>query len=120
MRKLVFSALLLAGFLGSAYAGDNGVTAREIRIGASAVLSGPLGAQTREYGVGSRLYLDSVNDKGGVFGRKLVYTTLDDGFDVKKAVENTRKLIEEDKVFLIYNNSGTGHTAAILPMIEES
>jgi ABC-type branched-subunit amino acid transport system substrate-binding protein len=120
MHKLVFSALLLCGLLGSAQAGDAGVTPREIRIGASAVLSGPLGPQTREYGVGSRLYMDSVNEKGGVFGRKIVYTTLDDAFDVAKAVENTRKLIEEDRVFLIYNNSGTGHTAAILPMMEES
>jgi ABC-type branched-subunit amino acid transport system substrate-binding protein len=120
MRKLVLCSLVFAGFLASANAGDAGVTPREIRIGGSAVLSGPLGPQTREYGVGSRLYLDSVNEKGGVFGRKIVYTTLDDTFDVGKAVENTRKLIQEDKVFLIYNNSGTGHTAAILPMIEES
>lgn len=120
MRELTISALLLCAMLGSAHAGDAGVTPTEVRIGASAVLSGPLGPQTREYGVGSRLYLDSINEKGGVFGRKIVYTTLDDAFDVARAVENTRKLIEEDKVFLVYNNSGTGHTAAILPMIEET
>ncbi|HEX9720773.1 MAG TPA: ABC transporter substrate-binding protein [Ramlibacter sp.] len=120
MQKLVFPALLLGALAGGAHAGDAGVMPREIRIGASAVLSGPLGPQTREYGVGSRLYLDSINDKGGVYGRKIVYTTLDDAFDVGKALENTRKLIEEDKVFLIYNNSGTGHTAAILPMMEDS
>ncbi|MGE0497644.1 MAG: ABC transporter substrate-binding protein [Ramlibacter sp.] len=112
--------LLLAAHAGWACAGDAGVTPTEIRIGASAVLSGPLGAQTREYGVGSRMVFDAVNEQGGIFGRKIVYTTLDDGFDVKRAVENTRKLIHDDHVFMIYNNTGTGHTAAILPLLEES
>jgi branched-chain amino acid transport system substrate-binding protein len=119
MQKLMIATLLVACTF-VARAGDSGVTPREIRVGASQVLSGPLGPQTREFGVGSRLYFDSVNAKGGVFGRKIVYTTLDDGFDVAKAAENTRQLVNEDKVFLIYNNTGTGHTAAIMPLIEET
>lgn len=108
-------ALPLAG-----WTGDAGVSPTEIRIGASAVLSGPLGSQTREYVVGSRLYFDEVNRQGGVHGRKIVYTAVDDGFDVKRAVENTRKLIEDDKVFLIYNNTGTAHVGAILPLLEST
>jgi len=103
-----------------AQAGDSGVTPTEIRLGASAVLSGPLGAQTNDYGAGSRLYFDAVNKSGGVHGRKISYTTLDDGFDVKRAVENTRKLIDEHGVFMIYNNTGTAQTAAILPILEET
>jgi branched-chain amino acid transport system substrate-binding protein len=67
------------------------------------VLSGPLGAQTAEYGAGARLYFDAVNARGGVRGRKIVYRTLDDAFDVKRAVENTRRLIEQERVFLVYN-----------------
>jgi branched-chain amino acid transport system substrate-binding protein len=117
--RILAMALCLAAAT-TAWAGDNGVTDKEIRIGASAVLSGPLGPQTRDYGLGSRLYFDHVNGKGGVNGRRITYTTLDDAFDVKAAVENTRKLIEEEKVFLIYNNTGTGHTAAILPLLEET
>lgn len=109
---LVFSA--------AAAAGDRGVTPTEIRLGASAVLSGPLGSQTVEFGEGSRLYFDAVNAAGGVHGRKIAYTTLDDGFDVKRAVENTRKLIDEQGVFMIYNNTGTAQTGAILPLAEES
>lgn len=101
-------------------AGDRGVTPTEIRLGASLVLSGPLGSQTLEFGEGSRLYFDSVNAAGGVHGRKIVYTTLDDGFDVKRALENTHKLIDEQGVFMIYNNTGTAQTAAILPLAEES
>jgi len=119
MFRTAVLALALA-VTGLAHAGDKGVTATEIKLGASAVLSGPLGPQTTDYGVGSRLYFEAVNAAGGVHGRKISYVTLDDAFDVKKAVENTTKLINEDNVFMIYNNSGTAHTAAILPLLEES
>lgn len=118
--KSVLSALALAACAWSAHAVDAGVTDTEIRLGASAVLSGPLGPQTAEYGAGSRLYFDAVNQNGGIHGRKISYTTLDDGFDIKKAVENTRKLLDEQPVFIIYNNTGTGHTAAILPLAAET
>lgn len=119
MFRPIFLALAL-WTLGSAHAGDRGVTPTEIRLGASVVLSGPLGPQTVEFGEGSRLYFDAVNAGGGVHGRKIVYTTLDDGFDVKRAVDNTRKLIDEQGVFIIYNNTGTAQTGAILPLAEES
>jgi ABC-type branched-subunit amino acid transport system substrate-binding protein len=105
---------------GCAVASDRGVTPTEIRLGASVVLSGPLGPQTADFGEGSRLYFEAVNAAGGVHGRKIVYTTMDDGFDVKRAVDNTRKLIDEQGVFIIYNSTGTAQTAAILPLAEES
>lgn len=119
MFRSIFIALMLATGA-HAFASDKGVTPTEIRLGASAVLSGPLGPQTKDYGVGSRLYFDSVNAAGGVHGRKISYITLDDAFDVKRAVENTRKLIEEDNVFMIYNSTGTAQTGAILPLLEET
>lgn len=117
-RSVVEGALLLATAPTLAFAAGpvNGVTDREIRLGASAVLSGPLGPQTTDYGVGSRLYFDAVNASGGVHGRKIVYRTMDDGFDVNRAVANTRELLEQHKVFLLYNGTGTAHTAAILPL----
>lgn len=117
-RSTLMALMVFAG--AHALAGDKGVTPTEIRLGASAVLSGPLGAQTKEYGVGSRLYFDAVNADGGIHGRKISYTTLDDGFDVKRAVDNTRKLIEEDGVFMIYNSTGTAQTGAILPLLQET
>jgi branched-chain amino acid transport system substrate-binding protein len=119
MLRSIFIALILATGV-HALASDKGVTPTEIRLGASVVLSGPLGPQTKDYGVGSRLYFDAVNAAGGVHGRKISYTTLDDAFDVKRSVENTRKLIEEDNVFMIYNSTGTAQTGAILPLLEET
>ena len=103
----------------AAWARNEGVTADEIRLGASAVLSGPLGAQTVQYGEGSRLMFDAVNAQGGVHGRMIRYTVLDDAFEVPKAVANTRQLLEADKVFMIYHSTGTAQTAAILPLLRE-
>lgn len=104
---------------GAALAGDAGVTPTEIRLGTSAVLTGPLGPQTAQYGEGARLMFDSVNAKGGIHGRQIAITVMDDAFDVKRAVDNTRQLVEQDKVFLLFNNSGTAHTAAVLPYLTE-
>ncbi len=105
---------------GITLAGDRGVTPTEIRLGASVVLSGPLGGQVKERVEGSQLYFEAVNAAGGVHGRKITYTLLDDAFDVKRAVENTRKLIDEQGVFMIYKNTGTAQTTAILPLAKES
>lgn len=116
--KYLMAAMALAAAPVLGWAGDAGISPTEIRIGSSAVLSGPLGSQTREYVEGSQLYFEHVNRQGGVFGRKITYKALDDGFDVKRAVENSRKLLEEDKVFLVYNNTGTAQVGAILPMME--
>ncbi|WP_296873040.1 ABC transporter substrate-binding protein [Tibeticola sp.] len=112
----ICTLMLAAG----AQAGDEGVTPTEIRLGASQVLSGPLGPQTQRYGEGARLVFDAVNAAGGIHGRKISFTTLDDGFDPKRAVDNTRKLINEDKVFMLFNSTGTAQTAAVLPLLKES
>jgi ABC-type branched-subunit amino acid transport system substrate-binding protein len=104
----------------SAHAADQGVTPTEIRLGASQVLSGPLGAQTQQYGEGARLMFDAVNAAGGIHGRKIRFTTLDDGFDPQRAADNTRKLIEEDQVFMLFNSTGTAQTAAVLPNLKAS
>jgi branched-chain amino acid transport system substrate-binding protein len=103
-----------------AQAVDAGVTDSEIRIGASAVLTGPLGPQTLAYGAGAKLYFESVNAAGGVNGRKIVYNQVDDGFDVPKSVENSKKLIQDDKVFVLFQPTGTPHTMALLPLATES
>jgi branched-chain amino acid transport system substrate-binding protein len=101
------------------HAGDEGVTPTEIRLGSSQVLSGPLGPQTVQYGEGARLLFDAVNARGGIHGRKISFVTLDDGFDPARALENTRRLVEQDKVFMLFNSTGTAQTAAVLPYLTE-
>ncbi|MCB2016560.1 MAG: ABC transporter substrate-binding protein [Hydrogenophaga sp.] len=117
--RMVLGAFLVA-LTTTASAGDEGVTPTAIRLGASQVLSGPLGPQTQQYGEGARLLFDSVNAGGGIHGRKITFETLDDGFDPKRSVDNTRRLIEEKKVFMLFNSTGTAQTAAVLPLLKET
>lgn len=101
-------------------AGDEGVTPTDIHLGASQVLSGPLGPQTQQYGEGARLLFEAVNAAGGIHGRRIRFTSLDDGFDPQRAVNNTRQLIEQHKVFMLFNSTGTAQTAAVLPLLKDS
>ena len=85
---------------------DPGVTDKEIKLGHTNPYSGPLSA----YGVigkGITAYWNMVNDQGGINGRKINFITYDDGFQPPKTVEMVRKLVEDDKVFAIYQLLGT-------------
>jgi ABC-type branched-subunit amino acid transport system substrate-binding protein len=89
----------------------------QIKIGQTVGLTGPVAGTVKEALAGAKLYLDSVNAKGGVQGEKIELLTLDDQFDVKQAAENARILIEEKKVLALFLNRGTPHTEAIMPLL---
>jgi ABC-type branched-subunit amino acid transport system substrate-binding protein len=107
-------AALIAGFT-FAHA-ENGVYPESIVIGQSAALSGPasgLGTGMRE---GATAYFDEVNRNGGVHGRKIELKSLDDGYDPERAAANTKKLIEDEKVFALFGYVGTPTSQASLPV----
>ncbi len=89
-----------------------GVTDAEIRIGQTIPYSGPVSAYAT-VGKAMAAYFAKVNDEGGVNGRKLRLISLDDGFSPPKTVEQTRKLIEQENVLLIFGTVGTPTNAAI-------
>lgn len=117
MLKKLIGALLLT--LTTGLIAEPGVDNNRIVFGQSAVLSGPLAENGVQYMRGIQLYFDQVNKKGGVHGRKLELVSLDDAYNPKKAEENTRQLIEEKQVFALFGYTGTGSTAAALPLAEE-
>ncbi|HEY0985864.1 MAG TPA: ABC transporter substrate-binding protein [Kofleriaceae bacterium] len=89
-----------------------GVTATEIKIGQSVPFSGPASA----FGViakGEAAYFKMINDKGGINGRKITLISLDDGYYPPKAVENTRKLVENEGVAVVFNSLGTAANSAV-------
>ena len=91
-----------------------GVTDTEILIGSSAALGGHasfLGSQLIE---GARARINEVNEQGGIYGRTIRLVAYDDRYDPSKTVANTRKLINEDKVFALFNYVGTPTTKAIV------
>ncbi len=89
-----------------------GVTDKEIKIGNTNPYSGPASA----YGTIGRTiaaYFAKVNSEGGVNGRMIKFVTLDDGYSPPKTVEQTRKLVEREKVLLIFQGLGTPTNSAI-------
>src|SRR5262249_51638051 len=91
---------------------DTGVTDTEIKIGNIIPYSGPASA----YGtIGKTMsaYFRMINDQGGVNGRKINFITYDDAYSPPKTVEQARKLVESDEVFLIFASLGTAPNAAI-------
>lgn len=89
-----------------------GVTSTTITIGGTIPISGPAAAYG-SVGKGADAYFRSVNSRGGIFGRKVVYKYLDDAFEVSKTILLTRQLVEQDNVLAIFNSVGTEHALAI-------
>ncbi len=89
-----------------------GVTANEIRIGSTNALSGPVSS----YSVISRCLqamFKRLNDEGGVGGRKVNFIVYDDGYAPPRTLEQTRRLVEQDRVALLFNQLGTPTNSAI-------
>jgi branched-chain amino acid transport system substrate-binding protein len=117
--SLVASLTLAAGLVAGCGRGDEdsssqdpGVTKDSIKIGGIYPFSGPASAYG-DIATGAKAYFDMVNDKGGVDGRKIEFTTVDDGYEPPKAVQASRKLVEQDKVFALFNTLGTPSNLAI-------
>lgn len=96
-----------------------GVTATEIIIGSSSALSGQVGYLGSDYIEGAMTRINQINEEGGIYGRKIRVIAYDDQYDPPKTVANTQKLIEEDKVFALFNYTGTPTAVKIIPMVEE-
>jgi ABC-type branched-subunit amino acid transport system substrate-binding protein len=91
---------------------DTGVTDTEIKIGNIQPYSGPASAYGA-IGKTEEAYFRMVNDQGGINGRKINFVSYDDGYSPPKTVEQARKLIESDEVFLIFNALGTPSQTAV-------
>jgi branched-chain amino acid transport system substrate-binding protein len=123
MRHSVLShakSLGLAGLLAVALACtasaqkkyDPGATDTEIKIGNIMPYSGPASAYAT-IGKTEDAYFKKINAEGGINGRKIDFISYDDGYSPPKAVEQARKLVEDDEVLLIFNPLGTPSNSAI-------
>jgi branched-chain amino acid transport system substrate-binding protein len=115
LGTLGLSGLIIAIAMASATAQkkyDPGVTDTEIKIGNIMPYSGPASA----YGTIGRTeaaYFRRINAAGGINGRQIRFISYDDAYSPPKAVEQARKLVESDEVFLIFNSLGTPSNTAI-------
>lgn len=113
---LASTLLLLAAGAGA----EPGVSDKAIVVGQSAVFSGPVAETGNNYRRGIELYFEQANRAGGIHGRKLQLVPLDDAYDPKRTVENTRALINEHKVFALIGYVATANLIASLPIAEEA
>jgi branched-chain amino acid transport system substrate-binding protein len=111
-KSLKLALALLLGLSGAAFAADTpGVTAAEIKVGGVFPFSGPA-SSIGLVGKGVLAYVQSINDRGGINGRKINYIAYDDAYSPPKAVEHVRKLVESDEVAFMFGQLGTpGNTA---------
>jgi branched-chain amino acid transport system substrate-binding protein len=89
-----------------------GVTDTEIKIGQTMPYSGPLSA----YSVSGRTeiaYFKMINEQGGINGRKINLISVDDGYSPPKTVEQTRRLVEQERVAFLFQPLGTPTSAAV-------
>ena len=111
---------MFAGIIGMALAGmasaqnkyDTGATDKEIKIGQTMPYSGPASA----YGVigkTEQAYMKMINDQGGINGRRINLISLDDGYSPPRAVEQVRKLVEQEEVLFLWQTLGTPSNSAI-------
>jgi branched-chain amino acid transport system substrate-binding protein len=112
---LAMASLASLALAGSALAQkkyDTGANDKEIVVGNINPYSGPASA----YGsIGKSIgaYFDMINAEGGINGRKIKYISVDDGYNPAKTVEQARKLVEQDEVFLLFQPLGTPPNSAI-------
>jgi len=99
--------------------GTPGVSEKEILIGSCSALEGPskfLGTETVS---GAKAYFDTVNETGGVEGRKLRLITSDDSYDPEKAQACFDKLMAQ-KVFALAFFVGTPTAVKYVPLAESN
>ena len=119
---LVLGLLFLVVALPGAYGrsgGDPGITDDSILLGATVPLTGDEVAYAA-LARGADAYFKYVNSRGGVRGRKIQYLYLDDSYNPSETVRKTRELVQDEKVFAIFNSVGTEHVLAVRPYLNQA
>ncbi len=120
MKKLLLAAggVLLALALPIA-AQQQGVTADTITVGAHGPITGPaayIGLAGRD---GMLLAIKEINAAGGINGRKIAAVFEDDGHSPTKALAAVKKLVEQDKVFVVMSVGGSNATVGAVDYMKE-
>ena len=120
-NQKIAQALIAAAFALAAapfaIAQTQGVSRTEIVIGTEQDLSGPIVAFSKQLKNGMEMRVEEINAAGGIHGRKLKLLVEDHGYDPKKAVLATQKLVQKDKIFAMVGLIGTPTAMAAMPIL---
>jgi branched-chain amino acid transport system substrate-binding protein len=120
---VVVSTVLLGGCTAGCVAAEKqygpGVTDTEIKIGQTVPYSGPASAFS-SYGRVMTGYFQMLNEKGGINGRKVNLISLDNGYSPPKAIEQSRKLVDDDGVLAEVGTVGTVPNVAVQKYLNQN
>ncbi|MGB7479821.1 MAG: ABC transporter substrate-binding protein [Burkholderiaceae bacterium] len=122
LKHRILVPAVLAGLLagaGVAHAQTQGVTKNEIVLGSIQDLSGPIAGFGKQARNGLIMRVEEINEAGGVHGRKIKLRVEDSGYDPKKGLLATQKLVQQDKIFAMIGTIGTGVVMASFPTLLE-
>ena len=105
---------------GGAAASAPGITSTQILIGSHQPLTGLAAPGYSEIAPAANAYFQYVNAHGGVNGRKIKYTYLDDGYDPAKTTSVVHQLVLQDNVFAIFDGLGTPTHLAVVKYLNSS
>jgi branched-chain amino acid transport system substrate-binding protein len=111
--------VLLACALATGAAAQDGVTDTTIKIGVMGPFTGNASSYSKAQ-IGLDAYYKWVNDQGGVHGRRIETVLEDYACDSTKGVAAVKKLIHQDRVFMLHGNSCSAVAMAIKPIIVEA
>ncbi|MEO8319142.1 MAG: ABC transporter substrate-binding protein, partial [Bradyrhizobium sp.] len=120
IREIRLTSAFVATFLllVAAPAAAAGVTDTEIRVGNIMPYTGPLTAFAA-IGRAEAAYFEMVNERGGINGRKIKFITRDDSSNPNTAAEETRNLVEEQDVLLMFGSFGSPSNLATRKYLNE-
>jgi branched-chain amino acid transport system substrate-binding protein len=112
------SVLIASGCGLSAPSDTEETTDEPIQIGMSLPLSGPAADRAKPGMEGYQYWADEVNANGGLLGRQVELTVLDDGFDQQTAISDYNRLISQDQVDLLLGTFSSDLNLAVAPVAE--
>ena len=105
---------------GAATASAPGITATQILLGSHQPLTGVAAPGYSEIAPASNAYFQYVNAHGGIYGRKIKYTYLDDAYDPSKTTSVVHQLVLQDSVYAIFNGLGTPTHLSVVSYLNSS
>jgi len=119
MRRLIGVIILTSLLFIPYYLSNKPFEGNIIRLGMSGPFSGGLNSVGYQFLLGAEIYLQNLNDNGGVYGRKIEIIAKDDRYEPKIAIENVHELIDKEKIFALFGIIGTPVAEAAFPIANE-
>lgn len=118
-RRTIMIAAVAAGLsaLGTQGSWAQGVTDKEIVIGTHQDLSGPVVSWGQPVSNGMKMAVDEINAAGGINGRQIKLLLEDDGYDPKKTLLVTQKLITQDQILALVGPMGAATSGPVMPWV---